>query len=487
MVDSVPGRPFTVAHFKRWARGLVLDSGKPWMVEPFQAAFVGDVFAGHPECWLVCPEEQGKTTLAAGLALYHGEHRSTAWVPVAAASKEQARWLYGQAEGFVLRSPRLRKVWKTQEGLRRIKGLADGPAAGAMIQVFSADDRTGDGAIPTLAILDELHRHRDLKLQRTWTGKLRKRGGQMVAISTAGEPGSEFEETRERIRQQATSTRRRGSTFVRAASDELVLHEWAVPEDGDVEDLDLVKAANPFSGITVESLRKKRASPTMTLAHWRRFVCDLPTRSVSSAITEAEWFAAGVDDEIPAGEPIWLGIDLAFKFDCTALVPLWWRDDEYRLLGPATILTPPRDGNSLNPDLIEDAILTIKARNPIHTVVLDRSKAEQLAEWISRETGATVIERAQHNKYAVVDYEKWMEALRSGWLHHTGDPGLTRHVLNATARLLPGGDTRFDRPAESRRSGEQPLRVIDALSAASMVHSEAALGGARAEAWVAAW
>ena len=101
------------------------------------------------------------------------------------------------------------------------------------------------------------------------------------------------------------------------------MHEWAVPEDGDAEDLVLVAEANPFSGVTVATLTRKRSSPTMTLAHWRRFVCNLPTRTVSSAITEAEWFAAAVDDEIPEGEPIWLGADLAFKWDTTALVPLW--------------------------------------------------------------------------------------------------------------------------------------------------------------------
>jgi phage terminase large subunit-like protein len=480
-------KPFTVEHFREWALDLVLDTGDPWVVEPFQAEFLGDVFAGFPECWLVVPEENTKTTTAAGLALYHGEFRPTAWVPLAAASKEQCRWLFHQAEGFVLRSPRLRETWKAQEGLRRIKGLASGPAAGSMIQVFAADDRTGDGAIPTLAIVDELHRHRDLKLYRVWRGKLGKRAGQIVTISTAGEPGSEFEATREQIRQSATKSRRRGRTFLRAEQAELVLHEWAVPEDGDVEDIDLVAEANPFSGVTAETLSRKRSSPTMTLAHWRRFVCNLPTRTVSSAITEAEWYAAGADDVIPEGEAIWLGVDLAFKWDTTALVPLWWRDDSYRLLGAATILEPPRDGNSLDPHLIEDAILQIHERNSIHTCVVDRSKAEQLAEWVAEETGATVVERAQSNKYAVEDYNQWMEALRSGWLKHTGDPGLSRHVLNATARLLPGGDTRFDRPAESRRSGEQPLRVIDALTAASMVHSEAALAGMGSGPWVAVW
>lgn len=68
-----------------------------------------------------------------------------------------------------------------------------------------------------------------------------------------------------------------------------------------------MKQANPFSGITVESLARKRSSPTMTLQHWRRFVCNLATRSTAAAITEAEWFAAATDERIPAGEPVWLG------------------------------------------------------------------------------------------------------------------------------------------------------------------------------------
>ena len=55
-----------------------------------------------------------------------------------------------------------------------------------------------------LAFIDELHRHRDLSLQRTWVGKIGKvKGAQVVVISTAGEPGGEFELARERIRQTA--------------------------------------------------------------------------------------------------------------------------------------------------------------------------------------------------------------------------------------------------------------------------------------------
>jgi hypothetical protein len=48
---------------------------------------------------------------------------------------------------------------------------------------------------------------------------------------------------------------------------------------------------------------------------------------------------------------------------------------------------------------------------------------------------------------------------------------MTRHALNAIARPLPQGDSRFDRPSQTRMSSEQDRRVIDALTAAAMVHS----------------
>jgi phage terminase large subunit-like protein len=462
-------RPFTLEHFKAWAADLVLDTGRPWVLEPFQAAFVRDVFRGVPECWLVIPEGNGKTTLVAGLALYHCRYKPSAWVPVAASSREQAEIAYRQAEGFVIRTPRLQPVFKCLEGYRRIRC----DEMGSRIQVFAADDRTGDGVIPTLCVVDELHRHHDLRLYRTWRGKLEKRGGQIVTISTAGEPGSEFEETRERIRQSATDVRRQ-ETFLRAASPNLVLHEWALPEKGDIDDLRLVKRANPFSGVTIAQLARKRESPTMTDQHWRRFVCNLPTRGERAAIQEAEWHRAATTERIPPGEPVWLGLDVAWKWDTTAAVPLWIRDHEFRLLGPAEVLIPPRDGSSMDPHRVEHMLTELHHRNPIHTVVMDMTRAEQLSEWIRAELGAEIIDRTQSRQAAALDYERFMEALREGWLRHCGDAGLTRHALNAIARPLPAGGACFERPAMAQRTQEQDRRVIDALIAAAMVHATAA-------------
>jgi hypothetical protein len=482
-----PRGPFTLPHFRDWAGDLILDNGESFHPEDWQEAFLEDVFDGYPECWLVVPEGNGKTTLLAALALYHCEFRMMASVPVAASSREQAEIMYRQAEGFVLRSPRMYEVVtsliqqakgkrKTEvprflplEGHRRINHFE-----GGRIQVFAADDRTGDGVIPTLGLLDELHRHRDLSLYRTWAGKLLKRGGQIVTISTAGEPGSDFEETRERIRQTA-SAQREGS-FIRAVSGRTVLHDWAVSEKADVEDFRVVKQANPFSGVTVQALREKFASPTMTVQHWRRFVCNLPTRGEYAAIQEAEWFGAQTKEQIPPGEPVWVGGDFAWKWDTTALVPFWPKSEKFRLFGPAEVLVPPRDNNSLDPELVKQAIECIHHRNPIHSLVMDMTKAEEIGHWAERELEITVLDQSQGIPVQVAEYAMFMEALRNGWLKWSGESELTRHVLNAIAKIQRGGDPIFERPVQSRRNAdEQDRRVIDALKAAAMVHRVAML------------
>lgn len=480
--------PFTLEHFRAWAGELELDNGEPWILEDFQAAFVEDVFGGHKVCWLVVPEGNGKTTLISGIALYHCEFLPNAYVPVAASSRDQAEWIYRQAAGFVSRNELTdpTRSTKTQtttphlfrclEGYRRIRHDANH----SRIQIFAADDRGGDGIIPTLAILDELHRHRDLALYRTWLGKLRKRNAQLLVISTAGEVGSEFEEERTRLRQEASDLKHE-RCFTRAQRNGAVMHEWAVPPDSEIDDLELVKAANPFSGVTVDYLQEKRDLPGMTVAHWSRFTCNLASRAENAAIQEREWWAAKSDEEIPAGEPIWLGLDVAWKWDTTAAVPLWWRDSEFRLLGPARVLVPPRDGSSLHPSLVERMLVEIHERNPLHTVVMDTSRAEQLSTWISDEFGTTVIDRQQTNSFAVEDFNYFMEALREGWLKHSGDVALTKHALNAVARILPHGDARFDRPKAGRVGGDQEVRVIDALTAAAMVHTLAAMVGEPAE------
>jgi hypothetical protein len=118
-------------------------------------------------------------------------------------------------------------------------------------------------------------------------------------------------------------------------------------------------------GVTAESLRRSVRGRRWSLQHWRGLTCNLPTRSDVGGDHGGEWGARTSMSEIPEGEPVWLGLDLGWKYDTTAMVPLWIRDPEFRLFGPATILEPPRDGNQLDAHLVERALLAIHERNPI--------------------------------------------------------------------------------------------------------------------------
>lgn len=465
-----PNGPFTVEHFDAWAYDLELDNGEPWVVEDYFNSFLEDYFAGIPECWLLVGEGNAKTTNFAGLGVYLLEFRPNASIPWAASSRDQAEIGYRQAAGFVQRSPRLQEFLKCQDGYRRIR-RKDGTGR---MQIFAADDGTGDGIIPTDAFIDELHRHKHLRLYRTWQGKLGKRAGQLATISTSGEPGAEFEDTRERIRQETPVVERRPG-YIRCRTARIAFHEYAVPEGADVEDMATVKLANPFSGITAETLAAKFSSPTMTIPHWRRFVCNLATRSDASAITEAEWFGARAEQEIPLHTRVWGGLDVAWKWDTTALVPLWWKSDSERVLGRATVLEPPRDGSTLDVDAVKFAISEQHRLTPFHTMVMDTHAAEDIASWIESELGIAVIDWPQGNPAAADEYTRFMEALRNGWLKWTavGNELLTQHALNAIAKTLPLGDRKFDRPSQSRAAALQDRRVIDALKAAAMVHAAA--------------
>lgn len=449
----------------------MLDTGEPWEPEDWQLDVLADIFAGTQQVWLIVPQGNGKTTLMGGFALYHADFTPSPWVPIAASSAKQARILYTKAEEFVQRTPHLRTRFKPQSGYLRILSIANG---GWGIQVYAADKDTGEGIIPTLCLVDEPHVQKDLGLYRTWRGKLRKRHGQIVAISTAGEPGTDFEETRDKIRDNANVREQLGPCRWRYESNRIVLHEFKVPAPEQAKNLDLVLEANPLSTITRAELAETLDDDTLDYGEdWLRKTCNIPARSSKAAISDGDWDGAYTTERIPEGVPIYLGADFAWLHDTTALVPLWMKSEDFRLLGEATILEPPRDGTMLPVDDVKSAFLEIHARNPIEVVVMDKSKAEDVSQWLSDELGILVIEWGTGNQFAIRDYESFTEGLREKWIKHTGCKGLRRHVMNAIARKLPGDKYRFDRQSPSRTAAKQDKRVIDALTAAAMAHTAA--------------
>ena len=461
----------SLAAFHEWVdrNELSLEDGSDWIVEPFQDEIVEDILAGWRELWAIIPEGNAKTTLFAGVAVYMGDHAPSPWIPIGAASRDQAEIMFGQAAGFIERSRTLRERFRVYEGYRKIKC----PTGGKGIKVYAGDKDTGDGVIPfPIAFVDEPHRHKDMGLYRLWKGKLNKRGAQIATMSTAGEPDSEFEDMREAIRQLADE-RVRDGCHLRAQGANLVYHEWMVPRTEDADDLDVVKQANPLASNTVDYLREKRESLTLDFGNdWLRLTCNIPTRSSHVAIPEADWDACETEERIPAGVPVIVGADFAFLEDTTALVPYWSKTASFRLLGDPIVLAPPGDGTMLDVNDIKAAFLDLNERNPVEVVVMDPSNAQDIAQWLDQELGCTVILRSQTNEFATADYANFAQGIRERTLRHTGDRQLRRHVLSAIRARLPGDKYRFDRPRTQRKgkAGDRRI-VIDALTAAAMAHT----------------
>lgn len=139
-------------------RHLRLENGRPLRVEGFQRRMLRDYFEGTTETLILVPKKNGKSTLIAALALFHLATTPDAECVIVAASREQAGILFGQAAGFVRRSDWLKA--RVKASLRELRSRDDA----GRIRVLAADVDTADGVIPTLAIADELARHRSPEL-----------------------------------------------------------------------------------------------------------------------------------------------------------------------------------------------------------------------------------------------------------------------------------------------------------------------------------
>ena len=95
-------------------------------------------------------------------------------------------------------------------------------------------------------------------------------------------------------------------TRTAAENGDYVLHEWALGRDDDVDDLDLVKLANPASWQTVERLRARHDSPSMLPWQWARFACGIWMASEHWWVTGEQWREAEQDGIALPGDTVTL-------------------------------------------------------------------------------------------------------------------------------------------------------------------------------------
>jgi phage terminase large subunit-like protein len=485
--------------------------------------------------WLVVPEGNGKTTLMAALGLYGLRFGGESSIPVAASTRDQAKIMYRQMKGFVTRSglsnPDAEGFWfecfdgYRQVQLRRPGKTKRGEVVG-QIEIHAADAGTADGVIPwPLGFLDELHRHKDLSLARTWTGKLNKRrgspiftlkhfeewcshlvldsgalakfepfqllfvkdvfagwdeeeqGARLVVISTAGEPGHEFETTREKIKTDATAVIDKGA-FCRYSTDQVILHDWSVRNVDDILKAKAVKAANPLSTVTIKLLKEKLADPTMTETHWRRFTCNIATRDEGKEpfIDLDDWDGLA-DPSSSVGPNAYIGADGSRTWDTTVVA--WASQDENGMVDvDARVFSVRKDiachvlheRGKIDFDDVESFVLDLFDQFEVEEAAYDPRYLDRSMDIVAARLPDPLIFPVEpSSKEMRVALQAMFNLATERRLRHRGDPVLRQHVANAGADRglagdpsVAGGELRRVR----RLDGRLPIDAVPAMALA---------------------
>jgi len=412
--------PYGLRGFRRFTKLLVLPSTKRFNLEAFQAFMLRFHFAGVIELVILIPKKNGKTTLLAALALYHLLMIEGAYVAIGAATRDQATYIFDQAAGFVVRSG-LEAVFDVKGGYRRI--MLRGQMTS--IRVLAGDADTADGVIPTLALVDELHRHRDGDLYGTFRNGLEgEQDGQMITISTAGYT---FDSPLGRLLELAKTwpmSQVKKRRVWQAPDKSFALIEWALDPDDDPDDLKAVKDANPAPWHTKTKLARRHT--TNPPGEWLRFACGIWTAGENPEILPKDWDALEADiGVIKDGDEVVLAPSVGHN----AVVAIASVRPDGKVAVRAEHLEP---GGSILART-EDLIVELCERYHV-AQVLDPGYGMQRSMQLVEARGVPVVQHPYSTPRQIAATGTFDRFLRSGDLIHDGDVKTRAQVLAATKK-----------------------------------------------------
>ncbi len=402
---DVEGEAF--ARFAQRHAGLTL--------EDFQERIVA-AHREHRETLAILPRGNGKTTLAAALAVHHLVTTPRPAVYIAAASRDQARVMYEAARDMIHADRDLaRAVTVRHRELR---------ANGGHLRVLSSDGPRAHGLIPTLALVDELHAHASPDLYVALRSSLGKRAARMLTITTAGyDPESTLGQLRGRALELGDQDHDGALTIAQDPAGSFCMLEWALTLDDDLADPDTLKTANPASWVTRKWLAEQIASPGMHPLEVARYHACAWTYGARSWLPHGAWDACRGDATIKPGEAVWAGVDVGGERSATALV---WATADLRVssqtwTGENAVLEVPH------------AIRQLAERYDLRQVAYDPWRFQAPALELQRD-GLPCVEFPQSHARMVPASEGLYAAITEGRLTLPDDPELASHAAHAVAR-----------------------------------------------------
>ena len=313
--------------------------GQPFELQPSQAFIIGSLFGWKGlsgfrrfrRAYIEQAKGQGKSPLAAGIGMYMmlADGEAQAEVYAGASMKSQAMVIFRAAVMMWRQSPAL-SARLVPSGANPVWNLAD-MKTGSFFRPISTEE-AHSGPMPSCALLDELHEHRDsnmlVMLER---GFKSRRQPLLVMITNSGSNRQSvcWEEHQQAIRVAAGTRDIDGdATFVGDVLDDSQFSfVCGLDKDDDfLEDPSCWVKANPLLGVTqpVEEVQRAvaqaKAIPGRLNDVLRLHGCvwtDSDTAWMSRPALEA--VLADFDPEEHSGETAFIGLDLSATKDLTAM------------------------------------------------------------------------------------------------------------------------------------------------------------------------
>ena len=302
-------------------------AGQPFALRPWQRDGVRELYGRlHPSdptrrayrtaLWAI-PRKNGKTELAAGMAIYGliGDGVIGAEVYCAAAEKYQAGLVYQAAAAMIRNDEELSDRIKLLPGAKR---MIDRETM-SFCQVISADAYSKHGFNASTIIYDELHAapNRDLyDVLRTSQGT--RREPVLIAITTAG-----YDRTSVCWEVWDYARKVRSGEIDDPSFFSLV---YEAPESADWQDEAVWYAANPALGDfrdidEMRALARTAQYKPEVQNTFRRLYLNQWTSQETRWLDMHRWRqCASVDETAAAGRPSYGGLDLGLKSDMSAFV-----------------------------------------------------------------------------------------------------------------------------------------------------------------------
>lgn len=421
--------------------GVAGKAGQPlvlrdWQKELLKHLYARDDSGGYraQTALIGMPRKNGKSALtSAAVALYKlfAEGVQGGEVIVAAAEKEQARIVFGDAKRMVENSElaELATVYKDSIYV---------PSTNSVLKVVSSESYSKEGSNPHAVILDELHAHQSRDLFDVFSLAMGNRGkiAQLIAITTAG--------VKSDITGQdsiAYQLYQYGQRVARGEIDDpnFFMAWWEAPAEADHKDPKSWAIANPgFNDLVAEAdfVSAVRRTPE---AEFRTKRLNQWVNTQMSWLPTGTWEALANPRELDKSAEYIVAFDGSFSGDTTVLmgcqIPREPDEKPYLFLIQAWEKPPGADDSwRVEIQEAEDTIANFCATYNVREVACDPYRWQRSMEVLA-DKGIPIVEYPTTSARRMVSAcAKFYDAVTEQRMTTDGDPLVTRHLYNAVTK-----------------------------------------------------